>query len=74
MTRVRIGFLGVLPEYELTGIGAALYLEHYAMAAVTPQTWGEASWILESNHNMNKAMEAMGGRIAKRYRVYERDL
>jgi hypothetical protein len=31
-------------------------------------------WILESNRNMNKAMEAMGGRIVRRYRVYERVL
>jgi hypothetical protein len=31
-------------------------------------------WILESNRNMNKAMEAMGGRIVRRYRVYERTL
>ena len=29
-------------------------------------------WILETNRNMNRAMEAMGGRIVKRYRVYER--
>ena len=31
-------------------------------------------WILETNRNMNRAMEAMGGRISKRYRVYGRDL
>jgi hypothetical protein len=31
-------------------------------------------WILETNRNMNRAMEAMGGRIVKRYRVYARDL
>ena len=28
----------------------------------TPQTWGEMGWILETNKNMNRAMEAMGGR------------
>jgi hypothetical protein len=31
-------------------------------------------WILESNRNMNRAMEAMGGRIVRRFRVYERGL
>ena len=40
----------------------------------TPQKWGEMGWILETNRNMNRAMEAMGGRIVRRYRVYERDL
>jgi hypothetical protein len=29
-------------------------------------------WILETNTAMNRAMEAMGGRIVKRYRMYER--
>ena len=31
-------------------------------------------WILETNTNMNRAMEAMGGRVVRRYRVYEREL
>ena len=29
-------------------------------------------WILETNTAMNRGMEAMGGRIVKRYRIYER--
>jgi hypothetical protein len=29
-------------------------------------------WILETNTSMNRGMEAMGGQIVKRYRVYER--
>jgi hypothetical protein len=28
-------------------------------------------WILEVNKPMNRAMEAMGGKIVKRYRLYE---
>ncbi len=31
-------------------------------------------WILETNKAMNRAMEAMGGRIVKKFRVYERVL
>jgi GNAT superfamily N-acetyltransferase len=72
--RVRVGFLGVKPEYQHTGVAAALYVEHFDTAGRTPQKWGEMGWILESNRNMNKAMEAMGGRIVRRYRVYERTL
>ncbi|MEA2375039.1 MAG: hypothetical protein QOD53_1502 [Thermoleophilaceae bacterium] len=70
--RVRVGFLGVLPEFQHTGIAAAMYAEHFRMAAVKPQDGGEMGWILESNEAMNRGMEAMGGRIVKRYRVYER--
>ncbi len=72
--RVRVGFLGVKPEFQHTGIAAKMYVEHFDMASVTPQTWGEMGWILETNTNMNRAMEAMGGRVVRRYRVYERPL
>ena len=74
MDRVRVGFLGVKPEFQHTGVAAAMYVEHFDMATVTPQTWGEMGWILETNTNMNRAMEAMGGRIVRRFRIYERDL
>jgi GNAT superfamily N-acetyltransferase len=72
--RMRIGFLGVLPEYEHTGAAAALYIEHFETAARTGLTHGEAGWILETNKSMNRGLEAMGGRISKRCRVYEREL
>jgi hypothetical protein len=42
------------------------------MAAKTRQKGGEMGWILETNEAMNRGMEAMGARIVKRYRVYER--
>jgi len=70
--RVRVGFLGVKPEYQHTGVAAKLYVEHFNAAAVRPQSGGEMGWILETNTAMNRGMEAMGGRIVKRYRVYER--
>jgi GNAT superfamily N-acetyltransferase len=70
--RVRIGFLGVLPEYQHTGVAAALYMEHFDMAAKTRVNHGEAGWILEENSSMNRGLEAMGARIVKRCRVYER--
>jgi GNAT superfamily N-acetyltransferase len=74
MDRVRVGFLGVKPEFQHTGVAALLYTEHYETAARRPQSWGETGWILETNTAMNRGMEAMGGKIVKRYRVYEREL
>jgi GNAT superfamily N-acetyltransferase len=72
MDRCRIGFLGVLPEYQHTGVAASLYMEHFDMAEATRISHGEAGWILETNHSMNRGLEAMGARIVKRMRVYER--
>ena len=72
--RVRVFALGVTKAYRHTGIAAAFYIEHFEMASTTPQTWGETGWILETNRAMNRGMEAMGGRIVKTYRVYERML
>lgn len=74
VNRCRIGFLGVKPEYHHTGVAAALYVEHFDMAAATRIKWGEAGWILETNRAMNRGMEAMNGRVVKRYRVYEHAL
>ena len=74
MDRCRIGFLGVKPAYQHTGVAAGLYMENFAMAEATPIKWGEAGWVLETNTGLNRGMEALGGRISKRYRVYERTL
>jgi GNAT superfamily N-acetyltransferase len=72
--RIRVGFLGVMPEYQHTGAGVALYLAQYRSGERTRQKGGEMGWILETNHSMNRAMEALGGRIVKRFRIYDRDL
>jgi GNAT superfamily N-acetyltransferase len=74
MDRVRVGFLGVKPEYQHTGVAAKLYVEHFDAAARRPQKGGEMGWILETNTAMNRGMEAMGGRVVKRYRVFDRAL
>lgn len=72
--RVRVGFLGVKPEHQHTGVAAALYVEHFDTAARTRQKGGEAGWILETNEAMNRGLEAMSAEIVKRYRVYEKPI
>jgi GNAT superfamily N-acetyltransferase len=71
---VRVWALGVLPEYQHTGVAARFYIEHFEAAARTPQKGGETGWILEANTAMNRAMEAMGGDIVKTFRIYEKTL
>jgi GNAT superfamily N-acetyltransferase len=71
MDRCRVGFLGVKPAYQHTGVAAGLYARHFDEAERGRIKWGEMGWILETNKAMNRGMEAMGGRIVKRYRMYE---
>jgi len=71
---VRVFALGVKREWQHTGVAAKFYVEHFNSAGRTPQSWGETGWILENNTAMNRGMEMMGGRIVKRYRLYEKPL
>jgi GNAT superfamily N-acetyltransferase len=71
---VRVFALGVKPEYQHTGVAAKLYEVHYAAAERTPQKGGEMGWILETNTAMNRAMEGMGGKIVRRYRIYDKPI
>jgi GNAT superfamily N-acetyltransferase len=72
--QVRVFALGVKPEYQHTGVAARMYQLHFEAAERTPQKGGEMGWILETNKAMNRAMEGMGGRVVRKYRVYEREL
>jgi GNAT superfamily N-acetyltransferase len=69
---VRVFALGVKPEYQHTGVAAKFYVEHFDEAERNLAKSGEMGWILETNTAMNRGMEAMGGRIVKRYRLYEK--
>ncbi len=71
---VRVFALGVKPEFQHTGVAAKFYIEHFDQAERGVVKSGEMGWILEANTAMNRGMEAMGGRIVKRYRVYEKTL
>jgi GNAT superfamily N-acetyltransferase len=72
--RIRVLALGVKPEHQHLGIAAAFYVEHLDQADRGAVWWGEMGWILETNEPMNRAMEGMGGKIVKRYRVYDKAL
>jgi GNAT superfamily N-acetyltransferase len=73
--QLRVFALGVKHEYRHTGVAAGLYLKHLETAG-KPGTieGGEMGWILETNGPMNRAMEGMGGKVVKKYRIYEKAL
>ncbi len=73
--QLRVFALGVTHAYRHTGVAAGLYLRHLEEAAKAGAIeGGEMGWILETNKAMNRAMEGMGGKVVKRYRLYERAL
>ena len=74
MTWIRIGFLGVKPEYQHTGVAAKLFVEHFDTADRSQSKDGHCGWTLETNTAINAGMEAMGLHVNKRYRMYERAL
>jgi GNAT superfamily N-acetyltransferase len=70
--RLRVFALGVKRDYQHLGVAAALYVRHMETAARPGQIkGGHTGWILETNEPMNRAMEGMGGKVVKRYRIYE---
>ncbi|HZU59857.1 MAG TPA: GNAT family N-acetyltransferase [Solirubrobacteraceae bacterium] len=69
---VRVFALGVKPQFQHTGVAAALYRDVWDSVGRRDFVRAETGWILEVNQAMNRAMEALTGRIIKRYRIYER--
>lgn len=72
--RVRVFALGVKPEYQHLGIAASFYIRHIEHTDPDGIMWGHTGWILETNKPMNAAMEGMGGKVIKTYRIYEKAL
>jgi GNAT superfamily N-acetyltransferase len=71
---VRILVLGVAKEHRGRGIDAMFYRKTIEAAEAKGYKYGEASWILEDNDMMNRAIEMMNGKKYKTYRVYGKGL
>lgn len=71
---LRIITLGVLKPWRRLGIDACFYAETCRHAIAKGLCHAEASWILESNQPMRRALEKMGFTITKTYRLYDRPL
>jgi GNAT superfamily N-acetyltransferase len=69
---LRVIALGVLPEFRAQGVDALMYLETARRALPKGYKYAEMSWILENNVMMNRAIRALGGRVYKTYRMYEK--
>lgn len=67
---IRIITMGIVPEYQKRGLDTLFYLETFDVGSAKGFQWGEMSWVLEDNVLMTRALEYMGGRPYKRYRMY----
>ena len=70
----RVMALGLRREYRTRGILPLFAWEAFRRGRQAGERGAEASWILEDNEPMNRAMAAMGTRIHRRWRVYDRDV
>jgi len=66
----RLTVLGVSPEFRNKGVAALFYYESF-MRGKNKFVGGELSWIEESNEEMCRAIEVMGGQKYKSYRIFE---
>lgn len=70
--RTRVITLGVKEKYRARGLESAMLIEGLKVGMAAGVTESEASWILEDNVAMCRVLEAIGGRVYKTYRLYER--
>jgi hypothetical protein len=74
----RLMLLGIRKKYrhvkKYGGLSFLLYTEMNDRGKKRGYEWGELSWTVEDNHPVNLGIKAMGGRVYKTYRVYEKTL
>ena len=74
ISQIRTALMGVIPEYQGKGIDALLHKEAIQNGLARNIRRSELSWVLESNVDMIRVAERLGGTVEKRYRVYKQEL
>ena len=67
----RLPIMGVVKEYQKRGIETLLMLEGLKGSQKVGYKYCECSWVLEDNILTQRAAEFMGGKVYKKYRVYQ---
>lgn len=71
---MRAVVFGILKEYRQTGLSYYLYSELEKSVIRAGYEWGEMSWQLEDNDPVNRFNLSVGGRLYKKYRIYEKKI
>ena len=74
INNLRVLALGIVEGYRKTGIDMYFYRSIIENGIRKNYLSAEASWILEHNVPMNKAMLSINGKPYKKYRIYEKTL
>jgi GNAT superfamily N-acetyltransferase len=69
--RVRLIALGIKEGYRRRGLDAVLIVDTVRRTHELGYSGGEVSWTLEDNELINRAIEGIGGRRSKVYRIFE---
>jgi hypothetical protein len=74
----RLIILGIRKKYrqkrKYAALSIYLYTRMHDAGKKLGYTSGELSWTLEDNGPVNAGIEFMGGKLYKRYRLFERDI
>ncbi len=71
---LRLLLLGIKAEYRNKGVDALLFREGFKGLEKGGYKRVEFSWILEDNIPVQRLVEMIGGRLYKKYRIYEKRL
>ncbi|TAL25682.1 MAG: hypothetical protein EPN94_04800 [Nitrospirae bacterium] len=71
---LRMLLLGIRAEYRNKGVDAILFREGFKGVKKGGYKRVEFSWILEDNIPIQRLVEMIGGRLYKKYRIYEKRL
>lgn len=69
---LRVMALGIREEFRTRGILPLLVYEAGLRAAELGATGAELSWVLEDNQAIRQPIEALGGYVYRRWRIFER--
>jgi GNAT superfamily N-acetyltransferase len=71
---MRAVVFGVLQEFRNTGVSYLLYSKLEKNAIDKGYEWCETSWQLEDNEPINRFVTSLGGRVYKKYRLFEKKI
>ena len=74
ISSMRVIILGLPEKWRGKGVDVLLYLGLFRNGTAAGMTSCEQSWILEDNQKMNQAIERLGGRMYRSYRLYQSTL
>jgi hypothetical protein len=74
----RLAILGIKKKFrhqrKYAGLSIYLYSKMNEAGKQAGYRWGELSWTLEDNGPVNVGIKLMGGKVYKKYRMYQADL